>query len=134
MPLLLGDIINQARRARRWSLRQLAAQVTKDDGTPISQQYLNDIELNRRIPAPPVLRTLAQALELDYEVLLLLAGGGQAAVKAYVAAHPQQEAAVLHLFRVAQQYRFEDWERLTRLVEDAAQEEPRDGPLDPRSP
>lgn len=134
MPPQLGDVINQARRARRWSLRQVAAQVRKDDGTPISQQYLNDIELNRRMPSPPVLQSLAQALELDYETLVLLAGGGEAVVRAYFAEHPQQEAAVLQLFRAAKQRRFADWERLTRLVEDTAPEEPHDGPMDSGSP
>src|SRR5262245_10805139 len=38
----LGDAIHHARRTRKLTLRQLAEQVTKDDGTPISPQYLND--------------------------------------------------------------------------------------------
>src|SRR5262245_12626364 len=50
----LGDAIHQARQARKLTLRQLAEQVTKDDGTPISPQYLNDIELHHRVPTPHV--------------------------------------------------------------------------------
>ena len=119
----LGDVIHQARRARRWSLRHLAALVPKEDGTPISQQYLNDIELHRRTPSPQVLQGLATALELDYDALLLLAGGGEAVVRAYFADHPQQAEAVVQLFRVAKERGFADWERLTRLVEGAPPEE-----------
>jgi transcriptional regulator with XRE-family HTH domain len=113
----LGDVINQARRARRWSLRQLAAQVHKEDGTSISPQYLNDIELNRRIPAPYVLRELAQLLELDADHILMLAGGGGAVVREYFETYPEQEEAVVQLFRAAKQRRFGDWERLKRIVE-----------------
>ena len=118
----LGDVINQARRARRWSLRQLAVQVQKEDGTPISPQYLNDIELNRRIPAPHVLRELAKVLELDTDHLLMLAGGGEAVVHEYFEAHPEREEAVVELFRTAKQRGFKDWERLTRIVENQSRE------------
>lgn len=122
MPQQLGDVINQARRARRWSLRQLAAQARKEDGTPISPQYLNDIELNRRTPAPHVLHELAQLLELDADYLLMLAGGGEAVVRGYFEAHPEREEAVVKLFRTAKQRRFNDWERLTRIVESESRE------------
>jgi len=122
MPQQLGDVINQARRARRWSLRQLAAQVRKEDGTPISPQYLNDIELNRRIPASHVLRELAQLLALDADHLLMLAGGGEAVVRGYFEAHPEREEAVVELFRTAKQRGFKDWERFTRIVESESRE------------
>jgi transcriptional regulator with XRE-family HTH domain len=118
----LGDVINQARRARRWSLRQLAAQVHKEDGTQISPQYLNDIELNRRIPAPHVLRELAQVLELDTDHLLMLAGGGEAVVRGYFEAHPEQKEEVVRLFRNAKQRRFKDWGRLNRIIESESRE------------
>jgi transcriptional regulator with XRE-family HTH domain len=64
MTLRLGEAINQARRVRKMTLRQLAEQVTKDDGTTISPQYLNDIELHHRLPTPHVLRELARVLTL----------------------------------------------------------------------
>jgi hypothetical protein len=85
----LGAVINQARRARKLTLRQLANQVTKDDGTPISPQYLNDIELPHRVPTPHVLRELARLLELDYDALLALVGAADVVVREYVASHPQ---------------------------------------------
>jgi transcriptional regulator with XRE-family HTH domain len=118
----LGDVINQARRARRWSLRQLAAQVRKEDGAPISPQYLNDIELNRRIPAPHVLHELVQLLELDADHMLMLAGGGEAVVREYFEAHREREEAVVELFRTAKQQGFKDWERLTRIIKSQSRE------------
>jgi len=117
MPQQLGDVINQARRARRWSLRQLAAQVRKEDGTPISPQYLNDIELNRRIPSLHVLSELARELELELDTLLMLAKAGETVVREYLEEYPKEEAEVIHLFRTAQKRGFKDWERLRKIVE-----------------
>ena len=113
----LGEAINQARRARRLTLRQLAEQVTKDDGTPISPQYLNDIELHHRVPTPHILREFARVLELDDDTLLALAGAADVVVHEYVTSHPEQTEAVIRLFRAAQQRGFEEWERLREIVE-----------------
>jgi transcriptional regulator with XRE-family HTH domain len=115
----LGDVINEARRAQRWSLRQLAEKVKKEDGTPISPQYLNDIELNRRSPSTCVLRELARELALDFDKLLLLAGEGGTVVREYLDTYPEQEEAVMQLFRVAESRGFTDWERLQKLVEES---------------
>jgi transcriptional regulator with XRE-family HTH domain len=117
MALRLGEEINHARRARRLTLRQLADQVTKDDGTPISPQYLNDIELHHRVPTPHVLRELARVLELDYDALLAAAGAADLVVREYLELHPQQAKAIIQLFRTAQQRGFDDWERLREIVE-----------------
>jgi transcriptional regulator with XRE-family HTH domain len=113
----LGDTIHQARLARKLTLRQLADQVTKDDGTPISPQYLNDIELHHRVPTPHVLRDLARVLELDADTLLALSGAADVVVREYVASHPEQAEAVIRLFRAAQQREFEEWERLREIIE-----------------
>jgi transcriptional regulator with XRE-family HTH domain len=117
MPDQLGDVINKARRAQRWSLRQLAEKIKKEDGTPISPQYLNDIELNRRSPSTHVLRELARELALDPDRLLMLVGAGETVVREYFDAYPEQEEAVMQLFRVAEAKGFTDWERLQKLVE-----------------
>jgi hypothetical protein len=95
----------------------LADQVTKDDGTPISPQYLNDIELHHRVPTPHVLRRLARVLELDEDTLLAMAGAADVVVREYVASHPEQTAAVIRLFRAAQQRGFEDWGRMWQVIE-----------------
>jgi transcriptional regulator with XRE-family HTH domain len=113
----LGEVIHQARRSRKLTLRQLANQVTKDDGTPISPQYLNDIELHHRVPTPHVLRELARVLELEYDALLASAGAADVVVREYLGEHPQHTEAVIQLFRTAQRRRFADWERLREVME-----------------
>jgi transcriptional regulator with XRE-family HTH domain len=113
----LGDVINQARRARRLTLRQLAEKVRKEDGQPISPQYLNDIELNRRVPSTYVLQELARELELSQDMLLMLAGAGATVMREYLKEHPQQEEEVIQLFRAAQSRGFKDWQRLRKIVE-----------------
>jgi transcriptional regulator with XRE-family HTH domain len=101
MPPRLGAVIKQARHARRLTLRRLADQVMKDDGTPISPQYLFDIEVHHCVPAPYVLHELAQVLELDYDTLLALAGAADVVVREYLQTYPAAEAAVIKLFRAA---------------------------------
>jgi transcriptional regulator with XRE-family HTH domain len=113
----LGEVINQARRARKLTLRQLAEQVTKDDGTLISPQYLNDIELHHRLPTPHVLRDLARVLALDYDTLLASAGAADVVVREYLDAYPQHAEAIIKLFRAAEQRGFEDWHVLRQRIE-----------------
>jgi transcriptional regulator with XRE-family HTH domain len=117
MPPRLGEVIKQARQARRLTLRRLADQVLKEDGTSISPQYLFDIEVHHHVPAPHVLRELARVLELEYDTLLALAGGADVVVREYLQRHPEAGAAVIRLFRAAQQREFHDWDHLLQRVE-----------------
>jgi transcriptional regulator with XRE-family HTH domain len=48
--MTFGQAIASARRAKQLSQKQLAALIIKEDGAPISPQYLNDIERDRRNP------------------------------------------------------------------------------------
>jgi hypothetical protein len=116
MPPRLGDSLKQAGPARQLTLRRLADQVTKEDSTPISLQYLFDIEVHHRVPAPHVLRELARVLELEYDTLLALAGSADVVVREYLEAHPQHTAAVIQRFRAAQERGFEDWDRLRQII------------------
>jgi len=116
MPPRLGEVVKQARHARRLTLRRLADQVTKEDGTPISPQYLFDIEVHHRVPAPHVLRELARVLALDYDTLLALAGAADTVVREYVEAYPQHTEAVIKLFRAVQERGFEEWDRLRQII------------------
>ena len=116
MPPRLGEVIKQARQARRLTSRRLADQVLKEDATPISPQYLFDIEVHHRVPAPHVLRELARVLELEYDTLLALAGGADVVVREYLQHYPAAEAAVIRLFRAAQQRGFHDWAQLCQRV------------------
>jgi hypothetical protein len=65
MPLRLGEIVKHGRHARLLTLRHIADQVMKDDGTPISPQYLFDIEVHHPARAPHVLPKLARVLDRD---------------------------------------------------------------------
>jgi transcriptional regulator with XRE-family HTH domain len=117
MPPRLGEVVKQARHARRLTLRCLADQVMKEDGTPISPQYLFDIEVHHRIPAPHVLRELARVLALDYDTLLALSGAADTVVRDYLEEHPQHTEAVIKFFRAAQRQRFEDRDHLRQRIE-----------------
>jgi transcriptional regulator with XRE-family HTH domain len=117
MPPRLGAVVKQARHARRLTLRHLADQVMKEDGTPISPQYLFDIEVHHRVPAPHVLHELARVLELDYDTLLALAGAADTVVRDYLEEYPRHTETVIKLFRAAQRQRFEDWDHLRQYVE-----------------
>lgn len=48
--MTFGQIVADARKKACLSQKDLAARITKEDGTPISPQYLNDIERDRRNP------------------------------------------------------------------------------------
>lgn len=70
-----GEIISSCRKKAGLSQRELAAVVLKEDGTPISPQYLNDLERDRRNPpSQHLLRQFAEALDLSPEYLVFLAG------------------------------------------------------------
>jgi transcriptional regulator with XRE-family HTH domain len=89
MPPRLGEGVKQPRHARRLTLRHLADQVVKEDGTPISPQYLFDIEVHHRVSTLHVLRELARALEVDYDMLLALAGAADSVMRDFLEEYPQ---------------------------------------------
>jgi transcriptional regulator with XRE-family HTH domain len=73
--MTVGQVIAAARKKAGMSQKDLAASVLKEDGTPISPPYLNDIERDRRNPpSPHLLQQFATVLGLSYEHLLFLAG------------------------------------------------------------
>lgn len=70
-----GQIISEARKKAGISQKELAAKTTKEDGSPISPQYLNDIEWDRRSPTSEFLiNQFAKHLNLSKEYLMLAAG------------------------------------------------------------
>jgi transcriptional regulator with XRE-family HTH domain len=70
-----GRVLNDARKSANLTQRDLAAQVLKEDGQPISAPYLHDIEHDRRNPPSPYLiEQLAKALAIDADVLYYWAG------------------------------------------------------------
>lgn len=73
--MTFGEAITRARKDKRLSQKQVAAGTLKEDGQAISAQYLNDIEHDRRNPPSEyIVRQLANALDLDLDYLLFLAG------------------------------------------------------------
>lgn len=73
--MTIGRTIIAARKRIGMSQKDLAASVLKEDSTPISAPYLNDIEHDRRNPpSPHLLREFARVLGLSYEYLLFLSG------------------------------------------------------------
>jgi len=70
-----GKTIADARKRLLMSQKELAEKIKKEDGTPISPQYLNDIERDRRSPTSDhMIEQFAKVLDLDRDVLLFWAG------------------------------------------------------------
>lgn len=70
-----GGAVASARKALGLSQKELASRVLKEDGTPITPQYLNDIEHDRRSPTGEhIIMALVQALAQEPEYFFLLAG------------------------------------------------------------
>jgi transcriptional regulator with XRE-family HTH domain len=70
-----GKYIATKRKEMSISLKDLAVQIKKEDGSPITPQYLNDIERGRRNPpSESMIRQLGIALEIPPDILFHLAG------------------------------------------------------------
>ncbi|WP_281301871.1 MULTISPECIES: helix-turn-helix transcriptional regulator [unclassified Iodidimonas] len=74
--MTFGQAISKARKAKSLSQKELAALVKKEeDGGPISPQYLNDIEHDRRSPTSDhLIKQFAAILDEDEGYLFVLAG------------------------------------------------------------
>ena len=70
-----GQVIAEARKKQGLSQKDLASRIKKENGTPISSQYLNDIERDRRNPpSEHILSQLAEELKLSLDYLHILSG------------------------------------------------------------
>ena len=70
-----GGAISDARKAKGWALKDLAAKVLREDEGPISPQYLNDIEHDRRSPSSDrMVQQFAEVLDINQDWLYYLAG------------------------------------------------------------
>lgn len=88
MRLTFGKIVAKARCDAGLQLSDVAALVIRENGKPVSQQYLSDIEHDRR-PIPPdnLLEQLADALQVPREYIYLHAHRLPANVKVPVDKH-----------------------------------------------
>ncbi len=74
-PLGFGDIVIEARKKQGLTQKHLASLLVKEDGRPISAQYLHDIEKGRRNPpSGPLMAQLARRLKLPADYLQFAAG------------------------------------------------------------
>ena len=97
-----GTIVSEARRAVGLSQKELAAKVKKEDGQPISAQYLNDIEHDRRNPPSEYLiGQMAMVLGLSTDMLCLAAGTIPQDLKRMATAQPEKMEAAFRAFRRA---------------------------------
>jgi transcriptional regulator with XRE-family HTH domain len=68
--MTFGQLITDARKKAHLSQRELAALLKKEDGEPISPQYLNDLERDRRNPPSDlIIKQLAEILRIDLDYL-----------------------------------------------------------------
>lgn len=75
MTMTFGEIVADARKKLGVSQKELASRIKREDGKPISPQYLNDIERDRRNPpAQYLIVQLAKELKLPQDYLVLAAG------------------------------------------------------------
>lgn len=68
-----GKIILSSRKKKGYTLRECAALVLKEDNTPISFPYLNDVENGRRLPSENIIKQLAVVLDIPVEYLYVYA-------------------------------------------------------------
>lgn len=73
--MTFGSYIGEQRKKLRISQKDMAMRLIKDDGNPISAQYLNDIEHDRRNPPPEdIMRQISEHLQVSLEYLIFLSG------------------------------------------------------------
>ena len=95
-----GQTIAQARKIKGLSQKQLAALIAKEDGQPISPQYLNDIERDRRNPpSEHFIEQLALLLDLSKDHLCLIAGTMPHDLRAQAMAEPKKVEEAFRAFR-----------------------------------
>lgn len=94
-----GEIISEARRAKKISQKDLAALVKNKDGKSIATQYMNDIERDRRNPPSEyLLRQFAQVLGLSKDYLCLAAGIVPEELRKLVVMFPDNVEAAFEVF------------------------------------
>lgn len=99
-----GSVITEARRRQSLSQKELASRIKKEDGSPISPQYLNDLERDRRNPPNDhLLDQLAAQLDLAREYLFYVAGTYPDDLKPAGTESPERVAAAFRAFRRALQ-------------------------------
>jgi transcriptional regulator with XRE-family HTH domain len=114
----LGKFINEERRKRGWSLKELGEKLKSTRGTGgVSPQFLNDVEKDRRVPSDELLAQLAKILDVDEAFLRSKAEKSLPDVQAYLSGRPDASQDVGRVFRRAKETGFTDWDRIRKLIE-----------------
>jgi transcriptional regulator with XRE-family HTH domain len=71
--LTFGKIILAARKKKGLILRECAALIIKEDNTPITFQYLNELENDRRTPSEHIIKQISSVLDIPVEYLYVYA-------------------------------------------------------------
>lgn len=96
-----GQMISEARKELGLSQKELAGKIQKEDEEPISPQYLNDIEHDRRNPQSDFLiEQFAKHLKLSKDHLIAAAGMWPTDLRQKLpAADPKRVAEAFTAFR-----------------------------------
>jgi len=95
-----GQTIAEARKKAGLSQKDLASRIRKEDGTPISPQYLNDIERDRRNPPTGyLLKQFASELGLPLDYLQVVAGQLPEELRATSIHKPEEVKAAIKAYR-----------------------------------
>ena len=101
-----GQIISSARKNLGISQKDLAGRIKKENGEPISPQYLNDLERDRRNPPSEfITEQFAKELKLDKDYLLLVAGALPQDIREIGIAKPDVMGQAYSVFRKAKKSR-----------------------------
>ena len=71
--ITFGKIIFEGRKKKGYTLRECAALILKEDDSPISFPYLNDVENGRRVPSEHIVRQMSLVLDIPLEYLYFYA-------------------------------------------------------------
>jgi transcriptional regulator with XRE-family HTH domain len=97
--MTFGQAVSSARKAKQLSQKQLAELIIKEDGHPISPQYLNDIERDRRNPPGDLLISqFARVLGMPEEYFYYLAHQIPPQYRTETAADPWHVQAAFQAF------------------------------------
>jgi len=100
-PSTFGRAISEARRAKGWSQKELATRILKEDGQPITPQYLNDIERDRRNPSSEhMVQQFAAVLDQSIDYLSWLVGKLPSSIRRENV-RPEQVESAFQAFRKA---------------------------------
>ncbi len=99
MEQTFGKMIANKRKALRISQKELASRIFKENGEPISAQYLNDIEHDRRHPPDEIMiNQLSRHLHIEADVLFFLAGEIPPRIRE-LSNNPDRIAGAMRVFR-----------------------------------